>query len=276
MLSPALSSAVTGLRQFQYSMDNIGNNIANANTDGYKATRISFADTFSRTIQGGSAESGLIQMGTGVTTKAITTSHSLDGTPTSTGNDLDLMVNGVGHFMVKDANGKSFATRDGGFQINKTTHKLTNAQGFNVQGATLVPDGAGGTTATEGDIDLGILDDKTTIQIDTDGTINVHLLNGTTEKRGRILLNSFQNPQMLERVGGNLYSNVEAAGGLAVLGAPGTSTLGEVKSGVKEGSNVELTNEFVNMITAQRGFQANARVITTSDQMLEEVVNLKR
>ena len=171
MLSPALSSAVTGLRQFQYSMDNIGNNIANANTDGYKATRISFADTFSRTIQGGSAESGLIQMGTGVTTKAITTSHSLDGTPTSTGNDLDLMVNGVGHFMVKDANGKSFATRDGGFQINKTTHKLTNAQGFNVQGATLAPDGAGGTTATEGDIDLGILDDKTTIQIDTDGKL---------------------------------------------------------------------------------------------------------
>ncbi len=272
MLSPALSSAVTGLRQFQYSMDNIGNNIANSNTDGYKATRISFADTFSRNIQGGSAETGQTQIGTGVTTAGITTSHSLGGTTTATGNESDLAVNGEGFFMVKNANDKMFATRDGGFHIDPASHKLTNAQGFNVQGATLAADG----TSTPGDIDLGDLTNMTSFKIDPNGVINIHLKDGTIEKRGQVLLNTFQNPQKLEREGGNLYSNVEAAVGLASLGAPETGSLGRVMSGQKEGSNVELTNEFVNMITAQRGFQANARVITTSDQMLEEVVNLKR
>ncbi len=276
MLSPALSSAVTGLRQFQYSMDNIGNNIANSNTDGYKATRISFADTFSRSIQGGSAETGQTQIGTGVTTSAITTSHGLGGTTTATGNESDLAIDGVGFFMVKNAAGKSFATRDGGFHIDPASHKLTNAQGFTVQGASLASDGAGGTTATAGDIDLGDLTDMTSFKIDPDGSINIHLKGGAIEKRGQILLNSFQNPQKLEREGGNLYSNVEAAVGLEPLGGAETGSLGRIMSGQKEGSNVELTNEFVNMITAQRGFQANARVITTSDQMLEEVVNLKR
>ena len=270
MLSPALSSAVSGLRQFQYSMDNIGNNIANSNTDGYKATRVSFADTFSRNIQGGSAETGQSQIGTGVTTAAITSSYGLGGTTTATGNESDLAIDGVGFFMVKNSNGEMFATRDGGFHLDEVTHKLTNAQGFAVQGATLAADG----TSTPGDIDLGT--DSSTFKIDPDGTINVHLSNGTIEKRGQILLNTFQNPQKLEREGGNLYSNVTAAVGLDNLGVPHTGPLGRVMSGQKEGSNVELTNEFVNMITAQRGFQANARVITTSDQMLEEVVNLKR
>lgn len=276
MLSTSLSSAVTGLNQFQKLMDNVGNNIANSNTDGYKATRMSFADTFSRNIQGGYSEGGQTQIGTGVTTSSVTTSYGLGGATTTTSSEADLAIEGVGFFMVKDLNGNSFATRDGGFHIDPATHTLKNSQGFVVQGASLVSDGAGGTTATPGNVDLGDLTGMTSFKIQSNGTIDIHFQGGAIEKRGQVLLNSFQNPQKLERAGGNLYSNVDAAVGLPQLGAAESGSLGRILSGQKEGSNVDLTNEFVNMITAQRGFQANARVITTSDSLLEEVVNLKR
>jgi flagellar hook protein FlgE len=112
--------------------------------------------------------------------------------------------------------------------------------------------------------------------VDTAGKINVTLSDGTTFARGQVLLQNFNNPQALLKRGGNLFYNMTAAGPLANTSAPGTSGLGEIQSGTLEMSNVDLTNEFANLITTQRGFQANARVVTTSDEVLQELVNLKR
>jgi flagellar hook protein FlgE len=116
--------------------------------------------------------------------------------------------------------------------------------------------------------------------IDKDGTVNVKLSDGTTFKRGQVLLQKFSNPQALQKEGGNLYSGITEAGPLGGTtpqsAAAGTNGLGSIQSGYLELSNVDLAKEFANLITAQRAFQASARMITTSDEVLQEMVNLKR
>jgi flagellar hook protein FlgE len=112
--------------------------------------------------------------------------------------------------------------------------------------------------------------------IDTEGKINLRLSDGTEYVRGQVLMQSFQNPQALAKEGNNLYSGMSGAGPLSTTEAPGTNGLGMIQSGALEGSNVDLANEFSSMITTQRAFQASARIITTSDEILQELVNLKR
>jgi flagellar hook protein FlgE len=112
--------------------------------------------------------------------------------------------------------------------------------------------------------------------IDTEGKINVRLSDGTEYIRGQVLLQTFQNPQALTKEGNNLFSGMANAGALSQTSAPGTNGLGTIQSGALEGSNVDLANEFSSMITTQRAFQASARIITTSDEILQELVNLKR
>jgi flagellar hook protein FlgE len=112
--------------------------------------------------------------------------------------------------------------------------------------------------------------------IDTEGKINVRMSDGTEYVRGQVLLQNFSNPQALSKEGSNLFSGLSVAGPLSQLEAPGTSGLGMIQSGALEGSNVDLANEFSSLITTQRAFQASARIITTSDEILQELVNLKR
>jgi flagellar hook protein FlgE len=117
--------------------------------------------------------------------------------------------------------------------------------------------------------------------IDTEGKVNVNLSDGTQFVRAQILLQNFANPQGLMKEGGNLYSGIGAAGPLGgsaspTPAAPGTNGLGRIQAGALELSNVDLATEFTNLITTQRAYQANARIITTSDEMLQELVNLKR
>lgn len=112
--------------------------------------------------------------------------------------------------------------------------------------------------------------------VDSEGKVNVRLNDGTEYVRAQVLLQTFRNPQALAKEGENIFSNLSAAGGLSQTEAPGTNGLGTLQSGALEGSNVDLANEFSSLITTQRAFQASARIITTSDEILQELVNLKR
>lgn len=280
----SLNSGVSGLRQFQTEMDIIGNNIANSNTVAFKSARADFADALSRTLQSPSAGPGspAMQVGTGVTTAAVKSLYG-QGTLVQTGVQTDLAVSGEGFFVVKDAfDGQEYATRAGDFRVDDNGNLVTN-QGMRVQGFT------DGTLTTRGDIQIdgagrpATSSPTATVQgfaIDQNGQVTVQLSDKTQFVRGQILLQSFQNPQALLKEGSSLYSGLSNAGPLGgaapQAGAPGSSGLGHIRTESLELSNVDLTQEFANLITTQRGFQASARVITTSDELLQELVNLKR
>jgi flagellar hook protein FlgE len=285
----SLNSAVAGLRNFQSKLDVIGNNIANSNTVAYKSAQANFEDTFSQTLQGGTKAVGELQVGSGVQVSAIKNNFTA-GSYQQTGIESNLYINGDdGFFVVKDAGGQEFATRAGDFNVDSQGYLVTN-QGYRVQGySDQVADG--GTMSTRGDI--RIWDDPTTrpvtakdpnaapagFKINSDGRVVMTLTDGTKYDSGQVLLQKFQDVSMLTKEGSNLYSNLDAAGPIGGTSPtsvePGTNGVGSLKSGALEMSNVDLAAEFANLITTQRGFQANARIITTSDEMLQEVVNLK-
>lgn len=276
---PSLNTGVSGLQQYQNRLDILGNNIANANTIGYKATRLDSSDTFSRTLS--AATSGPVQVGTGVGSGTVR-SNQADGVISNTGIEGDLAISGgSGYFLVKDSTtSEVFATRAGDFSLD-TSGYLVAPGGQRVQGFN---DSA---LSTRGDIKIDATGkpvgsgDFKNFSIDSQGTITVHLTDGQSFVRGQVLLQRFETPDLLNKAGNNLYNGLANAGPLGaglVTGAvpPGTEGVGDIKQGALEQSNVDLTAEFANMITAQRGFQANARVITTSDELLQEIVSLKR
>ncbi len=283
MLS-SLSSGVSGIQQYQQEMDVIGNNIANVNTTGFKAGRVNFSDSFSQTMRDSSAGSGTtsassaIQVGTGVQISSIHNDYT-QGTVTRTGVPTDLAVSGNGLFVVRDPiSGESFVTRDGAFRVDSSNFLITQS-GYRVQGYS----DAGLTTL--GDIQInntgapnGSTAAVSSYSIGEDGKIHVRLADssGTDFVRGQVLLQNFSDPQALVKEGNNLYSGMVAAGALAAPVPPGTAGVGKVQAGALEMSNVDLANQFSTMITTQRAFQACARIITTSDEMLQELVNLKR
>jgi flagellar hook protein FlgE len=269
----SLNSGVSGIQNFQGKLDVIGNNIANSNTLGFKSGRADFEDSFSQSLSGGTTN---YQVGSGVSTSTVRSLFN-QGTLSRTMVPTDVAVEGDGFFIVRDpVSGNSFATRAGAFDIDSQGYLVTS-DGYRVQGYQ----DAG--LATRGDLridDSGKPASDTgeykRFNIDTEGRINVALTTGTTFVRGQILLQRFQNPNALVKEGGNLYTAMDAAGPLAQSEAAKTNGLGQIVSGYLEMSNVDIANEFTSMITTQRGFQASARIITTTDEMLQEVVNLKR
>lgn len=271
----SLNTAVSGLQQFQEDIDVIGNNIANVSTTGFKSSRVDFEDNLSQAIGAGSASN---QVGTGVTTGAIQ-SNFTQGTINNTGFTSDLAISGQGFFVVRNsASNAQFVTRAGDFHLDSTGYLVTNdglrVQGYSDTGLTTVGDlliDATGAPATA-------LPDATvkSWSVDSGGKITVILSDNTEFVRGQVLLQNYSNPGALIKEGSNLYSSTAAAGGLAQPTPPATKGLGQIQSGALEMSNVDLTAEMANLITAQRAFQANARVITTSDEILQEVTSLKR
>ena len=256
----SLTTGTSGLQQFQQQIDVIGNNIANADTVGFKKGRADFADTFSQFIQGGTSGASC-QVGSGVDTGAIQNVFTA-GTIATTGVPTDVAISGDGFFVVKDSNGNTYATRDGAFQWDSNGNLTTASTGMIVQSKD-------GTA-----INIGT--DVASVTISDDGTVTATTKAGATVNGGQIGLQSFSSPQALQKQGGNLFSWDASAGPLAQASAPKTNGLGTLKVGSRELSNVDLTSEFSSLITAQRAFQANARMITTSDEVLQEIVNLKR
>jgi flagellar hook protein FlgE len=274
MLS-SLSSGLSGLDNFQEQMNVIGNNIANINTTGFKDGEVSFADTFCNTIQGGSSTLPAMQVGTGVEITA-TGSNWTQGSLTSTGVTSNLAVSGAGFFTVVDpTTGSSYVTQDGSFTVN-SADQLVTANGDIVQGYN------SSSLSTIGNLTINTTGSTSTSPISSyaiskQGQITVTQSDGTNFVCGQVLLQNFQDPNMLTNVGNNLYSNMANAGPTTPTAvAPGSNGLGTIESGELEGSNVDLSTEMTNLITAQRAFEANSKIITTSNELLQTVVNLQQ
>jgi len=281
-----LTSGVSALRSFTKGLEVIGNNIANVNTTAYKSNQASFADSFSNTLRGAAPSTGTgsnqsaMQVGTGVTLGGISTNFT-QGSVSSTGRGTDLAISGNGYFIVKNPTDSTlYATRAGEFRWDDKGY-LVNQQGYRVQGLT------GGTPPeTLGDIQLDQeLDEgvqRQSVSFDESGNIIEFYSDGTTATTNQLLLKNFEDPSALTKEGNNMYSGFEAAGPVngATLDStndlPNQGGLGKIQSGALELSNVDLTEEFANMITAQRSFQASSRLVTVSDTVLEDIVNLKR
>ncbi|MGN7760387.1 flagellar basal body rod protein FlgG [Paenibacillus sp. 22594] len=269
----SMYSGVSGMRGFQAKLDVIGNNIANVNTVGFKSSRVMFKDIMSQTVSGVSApvEGGqggvnAKQIGLGVSIGSIDNMH-MQGSPMTTNNPTDLRIDGDGFFLVKLSEDQEtpFLTRAGDFHVD-TNGNLITSDGLHVVDT-------GGTP-------IQLDAEATAFTIGSDGTIMMTMSDGTIQAGAQIGVAKVTNPQGLEKIGGNLYRmtmNANAEGVITPTTANNTADgTGAIVSGQLEMSNVDLTSEFTEMIVSQRGFQANSRIITTSDEVLQEVVNLKR
>lgn len=287
-------SAVTGLRNHQTMLDVIGNNISNVNTVGFKSSRVLFTDLFYQTIsgatepnagdtatgEGANGGSNPMQIGYGSAVATIDILMTRSGFQ-QTSRPLDLYISGEGFFVVQDSAGANHYTRVGSLRFNSIGQLVDSNNSF-VLGVLADQNGAipeiKDTTKTD---DLKILkikdfDKYTSLYIDKTGKIlGTDTRDNTIKELGRIAMATFPNMEGLTQEG-NMYYAESPASGAPQYAQAGSATVGELVSGGLEMSNVDLTKEFTDMIIAQRGFQANSRVITTSDQVLEELVNLKR
>ncbi|TBL77733.1 flagellar basal body rod protein FlgG [Paenibacillus thalictri] len=273
----SLYSGVSGMKGFQTKLDVIGNNIANVNTIGFKAGRVMFKDILSQTVAGVTAPTDTTggvnskQIGLGVTVGAIDTIHT-PGSAMTTNQVTDLRIDGDGFFAIapdSDTIDQPYLTRAGNFTLDPTG-KLVTSDGMLVMGTAGTPITLDLTTVTA----FTIAQNGSIIAVNQDGTSSI------TDQQVAVV--KVANPSGLEKIGGNLYratpnsdpegTTVDYAASLASDTTRGT---GAIISGQLEMSNVDLTSEFTEMIVAQRGFQANSRIITTSDEVLQEVVNLK-
>lgn len=258
----ALYSAASGMAAQQLNVDNIANNLANANTNAYKTRRAQFQDLLYQSIvQPGTAAgqqtivpAGLqIGMGTRTSSNEIIFSQ---GNFSQTGNPLDLVIQGNGFFQVLQSTGQTAYTRDGSFQVDRNGNLVTGS-GSPVQPQITIPPNA------------------QAINIATDGTVSYTLPGQTAAQlAGQIQLANFQNPSGLNNIGQNLYLPTDASGD-PIVASPGSQEgLGTLLQGYTEQSNVSVVDEFVNLITAQRAYEANSKVVKAADEMYQQVNNL--
>ncbi|RNL62651.1 flagellar hook-basal body complex protein [Nocardioides marmoriginsengisoli] len=281
----SLFAGISGLRVNQTMLDVTGNNIANANTTGFKSSSTVFQDTLSQMLTGSSAANANrggtnpIQIGLGVQL-AATNANFTQGSTQSTGRPTDLMIQGDGMFVVRKGNEQLY-TRAGAFTFDNTGG-LVSPTGNRVQGYAL--DAAGLPTGGLIDVtlDFSALTPPvpagvglTSYSIGSDGKLLGIFDDGIQRGMAQIAIADFNNPMGLEKVGETSYRQ-SANSGTATLGVAGQGRNGTIIGGALEMSNVDLAAEFTNLILAQRGFQASSRVITTSDQVLEDLVNIKR
>ena len=330
----SLYSGISGLKNHQTRMDVIGNNIANVNTVGYKASRTIFQDIFSQSVKSGTSNLDFIggtnptQIGLGIKLSTVDVLH----TPAPiqrTDNPFDMMIEGDGFFILMDENGDYYYSRAGNFYLDDAGY-LVSSHGYYVMGynfdldyveydkgsgpdprvdatpgylfvvdpeygpsdtlgrirlryedpAALVGvdeilDYTGGSppVVTYDDI-IGLYQDLTGFSVGQDGSVSV-IINNVKETIAYIGVSMFSNPGGLEKAGNSLYREGPASGDALHTNAL-MDGAGKVLGGGLEMSNVDLATEFTDMIITQRGFQANSRVITVSDTLLEELVNLKR
>jgi len=260
----ALNTAATGMVAQQLNLDNIANNLSNSSTAGFRRRRVQFQDLlYQSTVMPGAAAtqnttvaSGL-QVGLGTRPDASEVIH-VQGEFTTTGNPLDLAIQGAGFFQVKMPNGDTAYTRAGMFHLDNQGNIVT-ADGNALDPAITIPA------------------DAQNVTIGSDGTVSVTQPGQTQAQQvGAIQLANFQNPGGLNSIGGNLYLATTASGD-PIVGTPGGSEgLGSLQQGMLEQSNVDVVQEFIQMILAQRSYEANSRVVSAADQMLQQLNSLSR
>ena len=256
----AFFSSATGMRAQELLIDNTANNLANVNSNGFKKKNIHFADLIYDTIQPPGAADGDnqsnptgLQIGSGV--RAVgTTSVFSQGTPTETGIDTNVAIEGEGFFKVTSG-GRETYTRDGSFTLN-SLGQMVNGDGFLLDPQIQFPQQA------------------TDISISPQGIVS-YFLDGVQTQAGAIQLYRFANPAGLLNLGGNLYQATESSG-QEIPGAPGEDGLGSLRQSFVEGSNVEVVSELVSLITAQRAYEINSRAIRAGDEMLSIAGELVR
>jgi flagellar basal-body rod protein FlgG len=259
----ALSTAATGMLAQQLNIDVISNNIANMNTTGFKRQRAEFQDLLYQNIErvgANSSDAGTvvpsgIQIGVGVRTAGVYR-ISDQGALQNTGNQYDIAVNGKGYFRIQLPDGEDAYTRAGSFQIDQNG-QLVNPQGYPVQPAVNIPDGT---------IDVSI-NEQGEISAKLDGQ-------AAPQQLGQLDLAIFPNEIGLEAIGSNLFLESQASGA-ASLSTPGQDGYGTVFQGFLENANVNAVGEITSMISAQRAYELNSKVIQTADEMLQAANNLR-
>jgi len=259
----SLRTAALGMAAQQLNVDTIANNLANVNTTGYKKSSVEFQDLLYENIESGSASGrdglekpGGIQIGLG--NKPVSTYKSFSqGNITETGNSLDIAINGKGFFQVQQPDRSYAFTRDGAFRIN-STGSLVTSSGLKVFPEITMPEGVSG------------------IQISQDGIVSV-IIDGQVdpEEVGQFELATFMNPAGLKALGGNLYAQTEASGDPS-YGLAAEEGFGQVVQGYLEKSNVDVVQEMINLIVAQRAYEINSKAVKTADELLSMTNNIKR
>ncbi len=257
----SLFTAATGMTAQQLNVDVIANNLANVNTTGFKRSRADFEDLLYQTLRqpGATQAAGEliptgVQVGMGVRPVAVSKYHS-QGNYQNTENPLDLAIEGRGFFKVLKGSEEVY-TRGGSFKLTKEG-TIVDSSGNQLQPAFTVPEGT------------------TSLVVDASGRITALGADGTELGSGQIQIYKFPNPGGLYAIGKNLF-RVTPASGEATAGTPGTDEYGTIAQGFLEMSNVNVVDEMVNLIIAQRAYEANSKAIQTSDQMLQLANNVKR
>jgi len=255
----ALFTAASGMQTQQTNLENVANNLANATTDGFRRRRLQFQDLiYQNLVMPGAASTQQttypagLQIGLGSRTAASEVIQT-QGDFNTTGNPLDLAIQGQGFFQVQLPTGEIAYTRAGSFHLDSTGIIVTS-DGNQLQPAITIPPSA------------------TNITIGTDGTVSVQLPGqAQTQQVGTIQLATFANPGGLNSVGSNLFLETTASGN-PIVGTPGGAEgLGTIQQGAVENSNVDVVGEFIQMILAQRSYEANSRVVQAADQMFQTV-----
>jgi flagellar hook protein FlgE len=271
-------SAIAGLKTHQIMLDVAANDLANVNTVGYKAARTTFKDSLAQQQRGATAATAgqggnnAAQVGLGVQLNSIDNLMSA-GALQSTGNVLDVAIAGEGWFRVAQTVGGPISyTRAGNFTRN-ATGELVTQDGYRVVGLNYVagPPPAPGATPTA----LVIPSTATNVAVAADGLVSYDDAAGVRQFAGFLTLAKFPNEAGMARSSSNRWTTSPSSGAETVQ-IPGAAGYGQSISGTVEMSNVDMASEFTTMITAQRGFQASSRVISTSDRMLEDLTNLGR
>ncbi len=250
----ALYTAATGMTAQQTRIDNIANNLANVNTTAYKKSRHTFQDLMYEELNTQAAAGAEVrasaELGSGVELSGIVKNHG-QGSAIATGGQLDFSINGSGYFKIETADGTPLYTRDGSFKTDDSGNLVT-ASGLFVAGGTNLPSGA-------------------TVSVSEDGTV----MNPNTEEvYGTIEVVDFTNAAGLASVGGNLYEATAMSGDEVVvqLSSDGTS----ISQGELEGSNVDVAEELIEMIMAQRAYELTSKVVQAADETLQIAANLRR
>lgn len=259
----SLSIAATGMQAQQLNVDVISNNIANLTTTGFKRQRAQFQDLiYQNKIRPGTTSSSIgsiipsgIQLGLGVKPGSVYRINE-QGTLNLTGNTYDIAISGRGWFQIALPSGETGYTRDGSFQVN-ADGDIVNAQGYLLDPAITVPDDATDVTIS----DSGIVQAKIAGQV-------------AVQELGQIQLATFQNDAGLEAIGNNLFLETPASG-TVTTGNPTDVGFGKLQQGARETSNVNVVDEITTLITAQRSYEMNSKVIQTSDDMLGTLTQLR-
>ncbi len=258
----ALSTSATGMSALQTKLDVTANNVANSQTAGFKKGRAEFEDLMYQTLRAPGASAGAnnragtgLQVGLGVRVGG-TSVDMAEGDLQQTGNQFDLSINGRGFFVLSDPEGNPVYTRNGAFHLD-AEGRMVNAQGLGLAAEVVVPP------------------DAKTVTVGADGIITASI-DGEAEPIdiGQIEVANFTNPAGLQAEGKTLFTET-AASGTPIIGIPGAEGAGSLQQGMLEMSNVKVVEEMIDLISGQRAYEVNSRVVQAADEMLQQTANLR-